>query len=213
MSRTVEIKAFTYDELSEKAKEKARQWYREASDSDGNHEAVFEDFEVIAGFMGFEIDANTRTAKSGRTIREPKIYYSGFWSQGDGACFSGIWRARDVRIGELLGYATDATLTRIGEAFREIAKSYPELWFRVKHSGHYYHRFCTDFEFEWPDEMQDSDVSAVEEELTDLSRDLMLWLYRALEKEYECQNSDEVVAETIEINEYEFLEDGSRFRY
>lgn len=213
MSRTVEIKAFTYDELSDKAKEKARQWYREVSDGDGNNEAVFEDFETIAGFMGFEIDANTRTAKSGRTIREPKIYYSGFWSQGDGACFAGTWRASSVHIGELLGYATDDTLTRIGHRFATLAKDYPELRFSIKHSGHYYHRFCTSFEFEWPDDMQDSDVSAVEEELTHLSRDLMLWLYLALEKEYDYQNSDEAVAETIEINEYEFLEDGSRFRY
>jgi hypothetical protein len=42
---------------------------------------------------------------------------------------------------------------------------------------------------------------------------LMDWLYRTLEKEYEYHNSDEQIEESIRINEYEFDEDGNRWRY
>lgn len=38
----------------------------------------------------------------------------------------------------------------------------------------------------------------------------MRWIYRALEAEYEYQDSDGQVDETIKANEYEFEEDGSR---
>ena len=47
------------------------------------------------------------------------------------------------------------------------------------------------------------------ETFTDISRDLMRWLYSSLEAEYEYQNSDEKVADNIIINGYEFDVDGN----
>lgn len=46
--------------------------------------------------------------------------------------------------------------------------------------------------------------------IKELLRDYMRWIYKQLEKEHEYQNSNEVVDETITINEYEFDEDGNR---
>ena len=45
------------------------------------------------------------------------------------------------------------------------------------------------------------------------TNDLCGELYKALEEEYEYLNSDEVVDETIRVNEYDFDECGCRFKY
>jgi hypothetical protein len=49
-----------------------------------------------------------------------------------------------------------------------------------------------------------------EDTLIELARDFMDWIYKQLEKEWDYQNSDEQVEESIRANEYEFLEDGVR---
>ena len=65
---TTEI--FKFNELSEKAKEKAREWYRKSSDGETYwSESVIDDAKNIGKLLGFDI---------------AKVYYSGFASQGDG---------------------------------------------------------------------------------------------------------------------------------
>ncbi len=55
--KTIETKVFTFDELSEKAKEKARDWFREASSSDEWWESTYEDASHIGlKIKGFDID-------------------------------------------------------------------------------------------------------------------------------------------------------------
>ena len=54
------------------------------------------------------------------------------------------------------------------------------------------------------------DIGAAESDITQLMRDFADWIYRQLEAEYEYQNSDEQVIESIRCNEYEFDEQGER---
>ena len=49
-----------------------------------------------------------------------------------------------------------------------------------------------------------------EDEITECLRDFANWIYKQLERDYDYQNSDDAVAETIEANDYEFTEDGER---
>lgn len=73
--RTIEKEVFTFEELTEDAKEKAREWWRNCENENSSFaEYVIDDCKEIASLFGLEID---------------KIYYSGFYSQGDGACFEG----------------------------------------------------------------------------------------------------------------------------
>ena len=51
MPRIVETTVFRLDELSERAREQARAWYREASAGDDWHECVFDDFETICAIL------------------------------------------------------------------------------------------------------------------------------------------------------------------
>ena len=199
-----------FDELSDEAKERARKWYRQGNCDDSSwSECTIDGAKEIGKSMGMEVD---------------KVYFSGFWSQGDGACIEGTWRASDVKVDKLKEYAPqDKELHRIGDGLAELAKEYPDGYFKVKHRGHYSHSRCTSFDVELPREQEEEleygspeykalqvKLGQDEDTLIELARDFMDWIYRTLEKDWDYQNSDEQVDEAIRANEYEFLEDGTR---
>ena len=69
--KIIETKVYQFDELPEPAKEKARDWYREASAGDNYFsEAIIEDAQECAKFIGIEI-SHARGGKG------PAIYWSG----------------------------------------------------------------------------------------------------------------------------------------
>jgi hypothetical protein len=187
---------YQFDELSDSAKERARDWFRKGDVFISVH--IIEDAKRIGSLMGIQID---------------KVYYSGFASQGDGACFEGSYSYKKGSVKAVKSYApTDEKLHVIVEELAAIQKRNGyKLEASVKHRGHYHHSRCTDIEVtletlhgtDWP--------ALVEAEaLTDALRSFMDWIYRQLEAAYEYQNSDEAVDENIRINEYEFTEDGRR---
>ena len=193
------IKIYKFSELSEESKEQARQWWKEGhSNSDA---FVIDDAKAIGKLMGFEIS---------------KVYYSGFWNQGDGACFEGNFLSSEFDTGGVQKYAPkDAELHRIANGIEAIINQFYSITLKVRHSGRYYHENCTNFEVSIMDkkenEIDTKEAAEAEKELIKLSRDFMKWIYRSLEADYEYQNSDEVVDENIESNGYEFTEDGTRW--
>lgn len=206
--RVTETTVYQFDELSDEAKEKAREWYRQGNCDDSFwSECTIDDAKEIGKLLGMDID---------------KVYFSCFWSQVDGACFEGTWRAGDIKLEKLKEYAPqDKELHRIGEQLAELAVKYPDGYFGVKHRGHYSHSGCTSFDVELPNAKEDEleydspefkllqvEIGEDEETLIELARDFMNWIYKALEQEWDYQNSDEQVDETIRANEYEFLESG-----
>lgn len=184
--RTEALDIYKYEELSDDAKEKAREWYRK--DLEADSEYVIDDAKEIAALMGWEID---------------KVYFSGFWSQGDGACFEGRLRYKKGCAKSVTSHAPrDKELHRIAKAWQGVQRrNFYALTASVKHRGHYHHEMCTEFDC--------GDASAeVEDDIKEIARDFMLWIYKQLETEYNWQNSDETVEENIIANEYEFTEDG-----
>ena len=207
--RTIEQVVYRYNELSEEAKEKARDWYRSACEFD--YEYVYDDFEQICEHLGIELDS-----KRGRT--GPAIYFTGFWSQGDGACFEGRWRYKEGSVEAIKAWAPqDQELARIAQTLAHLQAQYDnQLVARVSHSDRYCHEYSVTIDVDladWPvDEDGDElevDLQEVEEAVSEALRDLMRWLYRKLEEDYEYRNSEEVVDEALEDLGYEFLEDGS----
>jgi hypothetical protein len=191
---------FEYHELTPKAQEKARQWFRDAIEF--FYDNVVEDATQIGGLMGINID---------------KVFFSGFWSQGDGACFEGNWDAARLKeIGKVKAYAPkDAELHRIEAELGRIAKEFPYSFYRVKHSGHYSHDGCTHFTVEIKDANDDEilspEANKAADDLIKISRDFMKWIYRTLEKEYEWQFADEQLIDSIKSNGYTFTAEGKRF--
>ena len=193
--KTKTINIYQFDELDESAKERARNWYRQASSDDGFYYDCVIDDAVGVGIL-FGLDMCQRRNNNGQY--GPSVYFSGFSSQGNGACFEAKWRASNVQNKPLP--FEDQELQRIHAEYQRIAALFPDAVFTVKHRGHYYHENCTEFDIYLGEEAEDA--------LIECSRDLMRWIYRSLEREYDYHNSDDMVDENIRINEYDFTEDG-----
>lgn len=199
--KTQQITTYTFDELSEPAKQRARDWFRESSCGDNFwSECTLEEAEREGQLLGIDFARTDRN--------EARIYWSGFWSQGDGACFEGTWSASNVKAEKVAeGWGDDPAtkeIKRIAGVFAEIAREYPQAYFRVTHRGHYQHENCTVFDVCMVKER------AAEDALIENARDFMRWIYRQLEKEWEYQNADAQVDENIRANEYEFTAEGCR---
>lgn len=220
--RTIETTVYQFSELDDAAKKKARAWFRRCQDGD-NYFAVnvIEDSTQIAAMMGLDISKRSVRLMGGGTRQEPAVYWSGFSSQGDGACFEGDWRAAEVKPGAVAAHCPGASeqnreINHIAAEFERIAKEFPEASFSVQHRGHYSHENCTEFDFPFPDDGEEWPGERLEkwqgecDNLKETAKDFMRWIYRQLEKEYECQNADEQVNESITANEYEFTADGER---
>lgn len=91
--RTIEKTVYQYEELSDKAKEKARAWYLDGEEFDAD--CTIGDAVTIAGLLGIAIDTRAAMPTSGKLRQEPRIFYSGFSSQGDGALFEGFYRYKE----------------------------------------------------------------------------------------------------------------------
>jgi hypothetical protein len=199
MPRTATITVFQFDELNDKAKEKARNWYRSTNASDTSwSDGVIEDAKNVFAHCGFDIK---------------DIYCRGFWSQGDGACFAGTWNAENVNVAALKSDCPiDVELHRIVDAIALIANRFPRAKLSVKQSGHYVHENCTEFDITLDTDDEDLYDGYAYNILKQLSKDCMRWIYKSLESSHDEYNSDEVVDENIVANEYEFRVDGSRYQ-
>ena len=195
-----------FDALTARQKDeifdKYRNWNTEYVDWwDGVYDCFKRDMEAI----GIEVD---------------HMYFSGFWSQGDGACFEG----RVANWHEFLtslGYKDTALINHAADSFT----------FRVRHSGHYYHENCTSFYADlcvpnsaddqdfaerhgpypwdadcvrtaaWMALLNEYDSSKLEDEFEEAFKDHMRDLYSRLEAEYDHLTSDEAILDSLEIND------------
>src|SRR5690606_14525245 len=89
MPEIVETTVYRLDELSDEAKVEARAWYRRGGFDYDWYDAVYEDFQRIAEILGVRFKTRTIRFMGGGTRQQPCIWFSGFCSQGDGACFEG----------------------------------------------------------------------------------------------------------------------------
>lgn len=195
------ILSYKYDELSEDAKEKAREWYRGVIDSHDYADFVVDDLSEICQLMGIEL---------------LNVYWTGFYNQGDGACFEAYLDYKAGAVEAVKKYAPmDKELHRIVKNWQKAqAKHFYQIFGKVIHRGHYCHEYCTEFRFEHKEHgsyYNGLDVDT-EQELIEPIRDLMRWFYDRLKGEYEYVVSDDHVEESIRIGEYDFTEYGDLFR-
>lgn len=210
--RTIQTTGFHYSELSERAKEKAREWYRTSSQDDNFFaECVCEDAATIGALMGIDINQKPVKLMNGSTRYDPAIYYSGFWSQGDGASFDCEYRYAKGSVKAVASLTgNDKTLVRIASGLQAIQKRhFYKLRAKSKVSGNYVHSGCMGVDV-WHADDEYRDIGEAESEITECLRDFANWIYRQLETEYDYQNSDSAVAESIECNGHEFTEEGER---
>lgn len=213
MPEVIETTVYTFEELDERAQERARDWYREGIPHEDWHEFVFDDFERICELLGVVLATRPVRLFGGGTRAKPCIWFSGFASQGDGACFEGRYSYRKGASRAIRDYApTDQRLAAIADELqRNQRKNLYALEARVTHRGRYYHEHSMEIAVERNSDQYQPPTADAEEAVAEALRDLARWLYRQLEKEYDHQMSNEVVDEGIIVNGYTFTEAGGRF--
>lgn len=220
MPRTKRIEVFSFDELDDRAKEKARDWFRGGALDYEWWDYVYEDASTIAGFLGIDLRKKAVKLMGGDTRYDPSIYFSGFGHQGQGAVFYGSWKASDVNLKKLKEHAPqDETLHKIGHTLAEIAEKYPEATADCFARRDVNQRVFAYLNVERDEEEEHSleEWNRIEEEekeqeevIEEAIQDFAHWIFKILEKEYDYRMSDEAIDEDIIANDFEFNEDGTR---
>ena len=216
-TRVTEETLYKFDELEEEAKEKAREWYRGLIEADEYSESVYEDVATIAALMGLDIRTRPVKLMNGGTRYDSCIYWSGFSSQGDGACFEGRWEHKPDSLEKVKEHAPlDERLHAIAADFA--SPKIAHLKASSKHRGHYYHEYCMDIEVSSNHQPEDFPEGSIDDEMWPTNEqyehikkmfaDFARWIYRMLEAEHDYCHADEQVDENIRCNEYEFTKDG-----
>ncbi|MBU0564901.1 MAG: antitoxin of toxin-antitoxin stability system [Gammaproteobacteria bacterium] len=195
---------YTFDELSEAAKEKAREWYRDGQLDYDWWDFVYEQADTAAKHLGIDIDRKGK--------HTPAIYFSGFSSQGDGACFEGTYRYkkgwRSALLHEFGPGDTLNELLSIGQSLQEIqSKQFYKLEATCRHRGHYQHSGCMSVEVTHADSMY-RDIGDAEDDIKDQLRLFADWIYDRLEQEHDWLTADEQSDESMRAGGYTFNEDG-----
>jgi hypothetical protein len=213
MPEIIHTTVYRLDELSAAAKQQARAWFREGSLDDFWFEFIYDDFERICAILGVELDTRPVQRYGGGQHRKPCIWFSGFWSQGDGACFEGRYSYARNAVRRIREYApVDSELHQIADALQAIQRrNFYRLSATITHCGRYYHEHTMAIAFARNSANGQSMTRDAEVTVTETLRDLARWLYRQLEREFDYRTSDEAVDEAITINEYSFTEVGRRF--
>lgn len=210
MPRTKTTTVYAFDELDDRAKERARDWMRaiEASDCDLDH--VLDDAAIICELLGICLTTRTVRLMGGGTRREPVIYYSGFYAQGDGACFEGSYSYAPGASAKIRAHApNDVTLHRIADILRTIQRRhFYRLEATLGHRGHSYHEHSVTIDVADNRHVYRS-IGSASEAVADALRDLMSWIYRQLEAEYAYRLADDQIDDLIRANDYEFTADGA----
>ena len=149
----------------------------------------------------------------GGTRQKPCIWFSGFWSQGDGGSYEGYWSYAKGATKRIRDYAPkDATLHSIADRLQAIQRrNFYQLCAEATHRGRYYHEFCMSVDLTRDSRTSQAATEDAEEIVTEALRDLARWLYRLLEAEHDYLTSDESIEDGLIANEYIFTEGGRRF--
>ena len=213
MPRIVETTVYELGELSGSARERARAWYRESCLNWDWHECIYEDFETVCELLGVTLRTNAVRLMGGGTRETPRVFYRGFWSQGDGASFEGVYRYAQGACAAIRAHAPkDAELHAIADTLADIQRrNFYQLVADIRQRGPYCHEYtmAIDVERDSPTGQDATDDAC--EAIVEAMRDLARWLYRQLEREYRYLSSDEVVDQTLTANDYTFTAQGQHF--
>lgn len=216
MAKTIEITLYQFDELNDKAKEKARDYY-------------------ITNWMqdewwGSTYDMLKEEGEHKHGFRVDDIRFSGFWSQGDGASWCGAvdlgdWVRKTFNSTDLEHPLTQIFLALLDEGWIEskVLVSFDssrychENTMSVNTIDHYY-AIDDDSVMEMGMfkganvaeliHLIESTLDTLYERLVEECKDFARTIYKELEADYEAQTTEDAIAESYACNDVWFDETG-----
>lgn len=136
-----------------------------------------------------------------------EIYFSGFGSQGDGACFD--CQPYYINLDLILNNLdfTDEEKEKI----YNLKDCFNLTIEKNSYANHYSHEETRYVNIDYLDVENEEDenlIGCLSEKLEDLRCNLCKQIYKDLEKEYDYLTSDDAIYETLQANEYYFEENG-----
>jgi hypothetical protein len=219
MSKTVEVEVFKYAELEPRAQQKVKEWYIEGMNYEW-WEGVYE-MAITDGYeKGFCIDT---------------INFSGFCSQGDGACWQGQVDVRqwlETHADDSIGISAWCALIQ-----EDVISKHIKV---VANTSHYCHEstmqvgeledhtdeFVDDWQIELPSIFKGMEIQhlfdiilsdsecpfdsaeAIALEIAESAKDYARNIYSQLREEYEYLCSEEMMLDHFDCKDYHFDEDG-----
>ena len=159
-------------------------------------DCTIDDFKEVGNKVGIDID---------------NIYFSGFCSQGDGACFTGNYSYMEGALKTVkTEYPNWLELHEIVQDLQDLQRKYCyQLSANVSHHGRYYHENCT---YVTTDHNNGYDIPEdTQDEMTNILRDFMRLIYSTLEQEYDYLTSDKALKEYFEQSDHQFNDEGELF--
>jgi hypothetical protein len=205
--KTISINLFEYSELEEPAKVNALNAFYYINIFDGWHETVYSDFINIVQSIGLYVD-------------EKQIYFSGFFSQGDGSAFKA-----NVDVAELINGITNHSYKTVAPSL-ELSLNMPKINCHVikllknraidcsagikpssKGNSVYadFTLYATSLHFH---ENIYAEIEKLNTWFQEIAESLNAYLFKSLQKDYEYQTSESAIIEAIEANDYHFTLDG-----
>jgi hypothetical protein len=184
--RKIKTNIYKFEELTVQAQQKAIENLRDINTNHDWYDDIFEDATTIGRLFGLDIE---------------KIYFSGFWSQGDGASFEGDYCYKKGGLKAVKEYAPqDTELHDIVKALQnEQSINFYKSTANIRQQGRYYHENTMYIDIE----------NGNEDCFSNLLRDYARWIYKKLESGYDYLTSEQAILETIQANDYEFTENGN----
>ena len=219
MSKVTEVEVYKWEELSQKAQQKAREWYLDGMDYEW-WEGVYESAKEDGYEKGFHID---------------KINFSGFYLQGDGASWIGQVDVRqwlEENCEDSIGLSAWCQLIQ-----EDVVSKFVKV---VANTTHYCHEstmqfsdvedstdeYNDEYELQLPSIFKGMSVAnlfdiiesdnncpiksteGITQAITESGKDFAKDIYARLREEYEYLCSDEMMLDHFHANDYFFDSDG-----
>lgn len=204
--REVDVKIYKYEELNEKAKEKAKQKLCESFNDVHSEEITQTMMNIVEDNKKFQIETDKNS--------KPKIYYSLSHCQGDGVSFEA-----KVNINEFCEELHKIIIYHLPDNEEKILKAIEkeDIVLRsriIKNTHRYQHEYTMAVDSDFSVTMEQFwDIAAeltgkLEVSIINAAKELAKEMEKAGYKEIEWQWSDEYIIMLCEGNDYEFYEDG-----
>ena len=182
---------YKFDELSKEAQEKALEKQRE--------------FEGEIWTADDYLIPNFKEEMEKYGVSRIDVSYSGFWSQGDGASFTGLV--------DLKKYIKETKQEKYyAKLLKAMENEDVDDSLLIERTSHQYAHENTiranDVRYNGEDKEIQAQADRLSEEMTSFAREKSRELYKQMNDDYDNATSDESLKDSINVNEYEFTEDG-----
>ena len=200
--RTISQVVYTAQELKEVNEKGFKKAYEKWLESFEQSRFIVEEYTDILKAIGFI---------------NPIISYSGFWSQGDGLSFTGVFYPNKDNIQKVIEeYPHETEAIELAKYLNNINES---IKISIGHNSRYYHEYTMDIEILAWDSIGGVDRRDVEigdyvseDEISETLRNFAKHMYREVEKDYNEESSESLFIVESDDNNWEYLVTGELYQ-